>query len=304
MFLRMSLRLAALLLLGAASAALLPMSAALAQPEAQAEAKAHTLFETGREAYDHGRFTEALALYEQAYRLSPRPGMLFNIGRAAEADSDYVRAIEAYERYLREAPQADNREFVAARLNRLRASHAPPTSGQRDPSASAESSRPSSAEPARGSGATWTADDETWFQRNRAFRIAGRVMAGFGGVLILAGLSAGREETFDEYYGDYYDEYSDKAINTIFAGVGFYGLGSLVWAASTSRGTNEMRRRGARISKVAAILSVVGLLAPPMLWIAGPMAGANMRRAHDDVTRGATQSAADRLPSLQYRVNF
>lgn len=97
-----------------------------AQAATDADAAARQAFEAGSSAYDRGRFTEALTQFEKAYALSPRPKLLFNIGRAADSDGKSERAIEAYEAYLRAFPQADNREFVEGRLARLRAPTAAP----------------------------------------------------------------------------------------------------------------------------------------------------------------------------------
>jgi len=87
---------------------------------------ARSAFEAGRHAYDRGRFDEALVLYEHAYALTRRPKMLFNIGRAAEADDQGARAIEAYEAYLATDSGVENREFVLGRLRVLRGRTTPP----------------------------------------------------------------------------------------------------------------------------------------------------------------------------------
>ncbi|MEY4514197.1 MAG: hypothetical protein RLZZ450_6319, partial [Pseudomonadota bacterium] len=57
--------------------------AAAQAPDAEAEAR--TVFEAGRNAYDRGRFDEALTHFERAYHLSGHYKLLFNIGRAAES---------------------------------------------------------------------------------------------------------------------------------------------------------------------------------------------------------------------------
>lgn len=90
------------------------------EPDAARDAAAREAFESGRNAYDLGRFSEALAAYERSYELSHRPLLLFNIARAAEADGRPARAIEAYEGYLQAVPDADNRAFAEARLSKLR----------------------------------------------------------------------------------------------------------------------------------------------------------------------------------------
>jgi hypothetical protein len=100
--------------------------------EADARAQAHetqptdsdpaarAAFEAGRAAYDHGRFAEALDQFQLAYELSRLPQLLFNIARAAESDGRNERAVSAYEAYLQALPVADNRDFVEARMRRLR----------------------------------------------------------------------------------------------------------------------------------------------------------------------------------------
>ncbi len=102
-----------------------PAPAGQADAPQRDEAAARSAFELGRSAYDRGRFTEALAQFDRAYALSPHPKLLFNIARAAEADGQSARAIEAYRAYLSAIPDADNREFVEARLAKLESGAAP-----------------------------------------------------------------------------------------------------------------------------------------------------------------------------------
>jgi hypothetical protein len=102
------------------SAALPPQRSDAQAGASDADATARQAFEAGQDAYDRGRFSEALVQFERAYALSPRPKLLFNIGRAADSDLKTERAIEAYEAYLKAFPRADNREFVEARLTKLR----------------------------------------------------------------------------------------------------------------------------------------------------------------------------------------
>jgi len=101
-----------------------------ATPEQHVDAAARAAFEAGRASYEAGRFGEALAQYERAYLLSPRPALLYDIARAAESDGHNERAISAYTRYLELLPNAENRQFAEARLRKLRAdaarSEAPP----------------------------------------------------------------------------------------------------------------------------------------------------------------------------------
>lgn len=87
---------------------------------ADTDARARRAFEAGRDAYDHGSFTAALAHFEQAYALRPSPELLYNVGRAADSDGQPGRAIAAYSAYLEAYPNAENRDFVHARLEKMR----------------------------------------------------------------------------------------------------------------------------------------------------------------------------------------
>jgi tetratricopeptide (TPR) repeat protein len=99
----------------------LPLHAEVPTAEPSSDAAARSAFETGRDAYERGDFPEALRHFERAHELSKRTELFFNIGRAADADGQTARAISAYTAYLEALPNADNREFVRARLVRLRA---------------------------------------------------------------------------------------------------------------------------------------------------------------------------------------
>lgn len=105
----------------------LPMSQVpIARAAPTTDADARRAFELGRDAYDRGHFAEALAHFEQAYALSHKPQLLFNIARAADAEGLGARALASYEQYLKEAPDAANRGFVEGRVDKLRAQLAAP----------------------------------------------------------------------------------------------------------------------------------------------------------------------------------
>ena len=64
-------------------------------------AKEH--FRRGKEAYDLGRFEEALRAYELAYEEDPRPQTLFNIGQCHRHLGNFERAAFSYRRFLDQA---------------------------------------------------------------------------------------------------------------------------------------------------------------------------------------------------------
>jgi hypothetical protein len=87
-------------------------------PEA-ASAKAH--YEKAQQLYATGTYDEAIAEYEEAYRLKPHPNVLYNIAQAYERLLDYAQSVVWFERYLAEAPKdAVERPIVENRLRILR----------------------------------------------------------------------------------------------------------------------------------------------------------------------------------------
>lgn len=108
-----------------------------------ADQEARARFEAGSLAYSQGRYEAAMNDFRQAYELSHRPGLLFNIGAAAQSLRRDPEALEAFEAYLREVPDAPNRAAVEARIEILRraiadggsARSAPDSAGSTSPSA-------------------------------------------------------------------------------------------------------------------------------------------------------------------------
>lgn len=85
----------------------------------RAEAMKH--FEQGIAFADAGDCGAAIAEFEVAYGLVPRPSMLYNIAQCQERLFRYDLAIRYYERYLAEAPpDAQDRAAVEAALRTLR----------------------------------------------------------------------------------------------------------------------------------------------------------------------------------------
>jgi len=98
----------------------LPPDEHVPTPEEERDAEARTLFEQGRAAFTASRFAEALDFFRQAYALSQRHALLYNIGQAADRLRRDREALEAFDRYLTEVPDADNRVEVETRMGVLR----------------------------------------------------------------------------------------------------------------------------------------------------------------------------------------
>jgi len=68
-----------------------------------------------------GKFKEAIARYEEAYRLAPRAMILFHMGAIYEEWGKYDDAIAMYKRYLDEAgPQDEERQLAEERVTGIR----------------------------------------------------------------------------------------------------------------------------------------------------------------------------------------
>jgi tetratricopeptide (TPR) repeat protein len=91
----------------------------LAQRASATDERARELYLLGDDLYSQGRYEEALAAFEEAYRLSERPLLLFNIANAQERSGQWQGAIESLERYLPHADEAE-RSRIESRIESLR----------------------------------------------------------------------------------------------------------------------------------------------------------------------------------------
>jgi tetratricopeptide (TPR) repeat protein len=76
-------------------------------------------FQAGSSLFDLGKFREAAAEYEEAYKAKNDPALLFNIGQAYRAANEPAPAITAYKSFLRHVPDAPNRPLVEGFILRL-----------------------------------------------------------------------------------------------------------------------------------------------------------------------------------------
>lgn len=94
-----------------------PAAAQWGRPSDDQRALQH--YEIGERHYNEGSYEEAISQWLAAYRLSPRPLILFNIANAYERLGRYEEAIDALERYRAEAPPEEHAQ-LDARLTHLR----------------------------------------------------------------------------------------------------------------------------------------------------------------------------------------
>lgn len=108
--------------IGALALVLLKAPAAIA--EAAPDGRAW--FDAGVRAYEDAHYAAAIAAFEEAYRLTKRPGLLFSIAQAyrrsydASHDAAHLRAaLRYYARYLSENPGGDHRSEAGALMDEL-----------------------------------------------------------------------------------------------------------------------------------------------------------------------------------------
>lgn len=110
---------------------------------------ARITFLQGQEAFEAGDYETALAKFQQAYELSQRPMLLFNIGSTLDRLRRDEEALAAFEQYLAEEPEATDRMEIEARVRQLRTNIAAREQEQREREAEAERVRQLEAESAR-----------------------------------------------------------------------------------------------------------------------------------------------------------
>jgi len=98
------------------------LAPAAAHAQAQSESldeAARLTFQEGREAFVNGDYERALGLFRQAYELSQRPGLLYNIAQTLDRLRRDAETLQALRDYLEAYPDAPNRAEVEARINVL-----------------------------------------------------------------------------------------------------------------------------------------------------------------------------------------
>jgi tetratricopeptide (TPR) repeat protein len=81
---------------------------ALAQDAPAPESEARSLFLEGRSSYELGRYEDAIAKWESAWRLSQRNLLLFNLANAYERAGMLSEALEHLTRYRTAAPSEEH----------------------------------------------------------------------------------------------------------------------------------------------------------------------------------------------------
>ncbi len=94
---------------------------------------ARLTFQSARQAFLAGDYELALERFQQAYRLSPRPMLLFNIAATLDRLRRDEETVVYLRRYLEEQPMASDRTEVEARIRVLEAAIEERRASQPDP---------------------------------------------------------------------------------------------------------------------------------------------------------------------------
>lgn len=152
------------------------------------EARVH--FRLGTAYYDSGRFAQAAEEYKQAYEMSHRPELLYNLFLAYRDAGDIRNAATALRQYLTDVSEVADRDKLEARLAALEkilaSQPAEPAPATDDDSAEAQ---PEAPPPAPEPAPTNDSPKLTWLPW---------AVIGGGGALVVTGLSVGALGIRDE----------------------------------------------------------------------------------------------------------
>jgi hypothetical protein len=84
--------------------------------QTEADRRARDLFEEGRAAFSDGQYRDAWENFREAYILSKRPELLYNVGQSADRMRLDGDALAAFKLYLEKLPNAHNRREVESRI--------------------------------------------------------------------------------------------------------------------------------------------------------------------------------------------
>jgi tetratricopeptide (TPR) repeat protein len=96
-------------------------AAGAATADDEKDRKAKDLYEQGNTHYDLAEYDQAIELFKQAYSLSHRPTLLYNIAQAYRLKGDCEQALQVYKNYLRVDPSSPFRAKVESRIAEMEA---------------------------------------------------------------------------------------------------------------------------------------------------------------------------------------
>lgn len=168
-------------------------SIALAQPTEEGgnlEEEARALFMAGSSAFEGARYETALRYFREAYELSGRSELLYNIGVTADRLRQDEVALEAFEKFLAEVPEHSRRREVEVRVASIRQASAANLEPEPDPEPAPDPGPEATLEPPTPS-ETAAADPERELEPSDGGLSTGTLVGGISlGVVGLAGVVA------------------------------------------------------------------------------------------------------------------
>jgi tetratricopeptide (TPR) repeat protein len=159
-------------------------SGMVAENQMAMDERARAHFRAGASLYEAGRFELAAAEFQEAYNLSKRSELLYNVYVAWRDASRLPEAIAALRRYLAETPNAPDRINLEARLQSMEAAAA-----QQKAAADAEAAR--AAEAQKAPSPTPSRPPPPARKEESSAPIGPWVLIGVGGAAVIAGAITG-----------------------------------------------------------------------------------------------------------------
>jgi tetratricopeptide (TPR) repeat protein len=222
----------------------------LARAQQTDDELAKQYYKLGEELYNRADYEGALKQFQQAYKLSNKPALLYNMARCNESLGQHEKAIELLREYLKSSPENANMiEARIANLQRLveKKQQKPP---QPPPASNTVTPPPVTPEP--------TEPRPTPPRPSHPLRWPGWIGVGAGGVLLITGIALGAlakskasdlekaNSTHQEYSAfkgmeDTQRTYRNASIGTVVAG-GVLAVTGAVLLILDSRSTPKERR--------------------------------------------------------------
>jgi hypothetical protein len=98
---------------------IIALAVLFAGSSALADARQH--FMAGQDYYTQGRYDKAIEEFEEAYRLEPKPLLLYNISMAQEKVGELEKSVDYLKRYLEATPDNEDRTTLLAKVANLKA---------------------------------------------------------------------------------------------------------------------------------------------------------------------------------------
>jgi tetratricopeptide (TPR) repeat protein len=192
---------------------------------ASADRSAADLLKSARQHFDLQEYAQAEADLKEAYRLEPKPEILYALAQAQRMNGECDKAIVSYQNFLRSNPRADQAKLASENVERCKAELAakpkPTPEPTPEPKPTPEPPKPTPAPTTRTVGVAWSSN---W---------AGHVLVG-GGLAAIGGtlLALHAQHAIDNidsamFYDDFVSR--SKAAGTAkterIAGIASAGLG-------------------------------------------------------------------------------